>query len=210
MKKPSSHKGKAPDGRDAEKVGPGEVTDPGDRANVELNAGSAGDEGGNSEARESGMKVMKRKSNGKAAKATRTGGARAPAAHASGQKIGNDGKVVLQARVRPALHRDVRRKADEEGVTTQTYLLLALQAYGVDVLDEDLHDLRKGEHRSRGAKRRLAEAEGNDPDALAEVIRELLGTATSRRGSRAAQGMGVGGSGLTLIINNHAGPQPDP
>jgi hypothetical protein len=131
------------------------------------------------------------------------------AGHATGKPRESGKRVLLQARVRPQLRKEVRRLADEAGVTTQTYVLLALREYGAPVLDVDLDDLRKGEHRAR---RPRSKASG---DTAADQLQQLIKLVSAGRlsGRCATSGLtdGITGNGLTLIINNHFGmPRPDP
>jgi hypothetical protein len=115
----------------------------------------------------------------------------------------SDGRVVLQVRIRQTLRREIKRLADDAGVTSQTFVLLALRDYGVGVIDEDLVDLRKGEYRAlRSGSRPI----GNFASQVGP-LRALLDLAGASRGS-AGSSVGVPiaglGGGLTLIINNHA------
>jgi hypothetical protein len=118
-----------------------------------------------------------------------------------------DGRVVLQIRIRPALRREIKRLADDAGVTTQTYALLALREFGVTVTDDDLVDLRKGEHRAlRSKSQNIADrSSATDPlNALLGLAPAAAAIASRDHGCRTATP-----GGLTLIINNYAS-KPDP
>ncbi len=126
----------------------------------------------------------------------------------AGDEVGSDGRVVLQIRVRPGLRREVKRLADEAGVTAQTYVLLALRDYGVEVTEKDLVDLRKGEHRALRSGSRTASGNANRSDP-SRAIRDLVAAVGGSLESGVRMPVAGLGGGLTLIINNHVA-KPDP
>jgi hypothetical protein len=144
-------------------------------------------------------------------KTKRVGGEEEPAKPAAAAKrsgvrpdaasIEADGRVVLQIRVRPALRREIKRSADEIGVTAQTFALMALRNYGVGVTDDDLLDLRKGENRAlRGCVR-------NEESRLAvDPLRALCdqAAAAALRGRGPASVKTTGDSGVTVVFNVYA------
>jgi hypothetical protein len=82
--------------------------------------------------RRKGSMTKHRKTKASQKEAQSTGTA-APASAATGRSKGkasiNDGRVVLQVRMQPALRREIKRLAHEADVTRQTYVLMALRAY---------------------------------------------------------------------------------
>jgi len=123
------------------------------------------------------------------------------------ESVGANRPVILQIRGRPALRREIKRSADELGVTAQTFALMALREYGVGVTEEDLLDLRKGENRaSRSGIRKV-----DGPAAAADQIRRLcdLAAATSSRGRGAGSGRNAGDGGVTVVFNVYSA-KPDP
>jgi hypothetical protein len=117
------------------------------------------------------------------------------------EPAGADGRVVLQIRVRPELRREIKRSADELGVTAQTFALMALRDYGVGVTDDDLLDLRKGENRAfRGGSRTP------EPRLRVDPIKALCdqAAAAALRGRGPASITATGDGGVTVIFNVYA------
>lgn len=209
MKSPRNRKTEVPKTRTGKRVGFGEVTDPGKQGNVRGETGPTSGNGKTSGEEETGVKKANGRENGtakmKPRKPTGRPGVDAAPGRSGNDTVGSDGRVLLQVRVRPALRREVRRRADEEGVTSQTYVLMALRDYGVDVRDDDLLDLRKGEHRARRADLRGPVEDAVAMDALNRLIQLLTGNSASARSAIGGLASGATGGGLTLVINNYLG-----
>jgi hypothetical protein len=196
------------------KVGSEADTDPGEQKNVRTEPAPARGNGKTSGEEETGVKKLNGRGNGNPKKprnpADRSAANAAPGLSAGEEGVDSDGRVVLQVRVRPELRREVQRLADEAGVTRQTYVLMALRDYGVDVLDEDLVDRRKGEHRARRVHLGRAVEEAMATDALSQLLRSLTGDSPSARAAIGRLTGGATGGGLTLNIYNYASREPEP
>jgi hypothetical protein len=189
-------------------------TDTRKQDNVRAEAGPARGNGKTSGDEETGVKKANGRGNGVAKKKPQKPTGRPGVGATAGRSaengtVGSDGRVLLQVRVRPALRREVRRRADEDGVTSQAYVLMALRNCGMDVRDDDLLDLRKGEHRSRRADLRRPVEDTVGTDKLKRLVQLLTGDSTSVRSAMGSLAGGATGGGLMLVINNYLGREPD-
>jgi hypothetical protein len=108
--------------------------------------------------------------------------------------------------VRPELARALQRKALDQGVSVQAFILLALRAAGLPVLDLDLEDLRQGGASGSRRKRSIAERLGvrrmtdvldhgalSDTPGFADIVEVLAAIFTHERGAEQSP---------SVVINN--------
>jgi hypothetical protein len=117
---------------------------------------------------------------------------------------GDEKRVVIQIRVRRGLRRLIKRLADDNEETVQTYILRILQEAGVPVADGDLLDGRKAKPRPRRTSAcRTGQGTKAAPQSstATQTLDELLTSALAQAGIAGGGTMARNPNGWVVIMN---------
>ncbi|QEX20226.1 hypothetical protein FRZ61_01420 [Hypericibacter adhaerens] len=118
-------------------------------------------------------------------------------------ETGDEKRVIIQIRVRRALRRLIKRLADENEETVQTYILRILQEAGVPVADGDLLDGRKAKNRLRrtSACRTGQGSKAAPQGSTTQTLGKLLAGALAQAGIAGDDMTTRSQNGCVVIVN---------